>query len=314
VKQKVFRSGAIAAVLGLALGWTACTDDFDEMSSSDQPLATDFAGNPLKKSSPRSQYDGLLLTKIYFTGSDSTVFDQYFRITNNGDRTIDADGLIILESKFGNTSHYFGFSDSISVDTFVTQVVYQVPYHTPIAPDSSIIVVSRRQDFSPARGLDLTNADFGWVQGTTPPLLDEIFSYSATYWVLHNRGFHSYAIAALEKDSADFINENAYTGTYWIQVGDTAYQMTTSKAYSVPQDWIVDAVNVRSPVASEDYLHTLPYDLDEGYTYAGDTSDSSSKLRFRHAVTRVKSGTKFVDNDDSTRDFIPNDPVYDPWQ
>jgi hypothetical protein len=74
-------------------------------------------------------------------------------------------------------------------------------------------------------------------------------------------------------------------------------------------------VNVVSPVASERVLQTLPYVLDEGFTWAGDPNDSSSPTRFGLAVTRDTDITgKFIDTNNSTNDFITNDPDNDPFE
>jgi hypothetical protein len=318
MKQKVFKSGIIAAALGLAMGWTACSDDFDEMSSSDQysglygseslNVETDpFTGDSVQ------QYAGLVISKIYFTGSGSTVRDQYFRITNNSNDTIDANGVVVLESKFTCATPYYDFSDSISDQHFVTEVVYQIPVSTPIPPDSSIVLAYQNTDVS--GGLNLIGADYAWNNGS--PLLDKVFSYSATVWVLHNRGFRSYAIGVLPTDTATFLANYQYTGTYKFDVHndkvDTTYVMTTTNAYFIPNEWIIDAVNVVSPVVSERVLQTLPFALDEGLTWAGDSTNSSSTTRFGFGVTRILEGGKFLDSNNSSEDFTPNDSQNNPF-
>jgi hypothetical protein len=316
MKKKVFRSGVIAAALGLAMGWTACSDDFDEMSSSDQftglysSKSLTAVTDPLTGDSVQ-QYAGLVISKIYFTGSGSSVRDQYFRLTNNSNDTIDAEGVVVLESKFTSPSAYYDFSDSISYRYFVTEVVYRIPDSTPIAPDSSIVLAYQNANVS--GGLDLTDANYAWEVGS--PLLDKVFSYSATVWVLHNRGFRSYAIGALptRDDDAAFLADFKYSGTYKFDVGDTTYVMTTTNAYYVPNEWIIDAVNVVSPVASERVLQTLPYALDSGQTWAGDPNDSSSSARFGLAVTRRIRGGKFIDTNNSTNDFKPSDTDNNPF-
>jgi hypothetical protein len=315
MKQNVFRSGAIAAVLGLALGWTACSDDFDEVSSSDQ-----FTGLYGSKSlmavtdtltgDSVQQYAGLVISKIYFTGSGSSVRDQYFRITNNSNNTIDAQGVVVLESKFVCATPYYDFTPRIDSNAFVTEIVCQIPYSTPIDPNGSIVLAY--QNTAVSGGLDLSNAAYGWQAGM--PLMHMVFSYSATVWVLHNRGFRSYAIGKMPEKESDFLIDYPYTGTYKFNVGDTTYVMTTTNAYYIPNEWIIDAVNVVSPVVTERPVQTLPPVLDYGFTWAGDTTDSSSSARFIHAVTRKMRGTKFVDTNNSTNDFTANDYRIDPFQ
>jgi hypothetical protein len=255
------------------------------------------------------QYAGLVLSKIYFTGSGSTVRDQYFRITNNSDTVIDAQGVVVLESKFNCATAYYGFSDSISDQHFVTGVIYRVPDPTPIAPGDSIVLAYQREDLVPQDGLDLSGADYGWTEGTPTPLLDKIFSYSATVWVLHNRGFASYAIAALPEGVNDTTALNnrgwKYTGTYYLNVNGTVYPYTASKAYKIPNEWIIDAVNVVSSDTSQRLLQTLPYVLDAGETDTG-VLPSNSTARFGIAVSRNRGANgKYVDTNNSTNDFAP---------
>jgi hypothetical protein len=328
-KKSFFRNGLIAAVLLITLGYTACSDDIDynESSSYQSSELQSSSGIPFSPGDSVTKYKGLLLTKIYFTGSgysyhpDTTLIrDQYFRITNNSDTAINAAGVAILESKFVSPSDYYDFSDSISNQNFVTQVIYRIPPRPSllIPPDSSLVIAYQRENLSPD-GLDLSHADYGWTAGTPAPLLEEIFTYSQTVWILHNRGFRSYAIAGLPasvSDTTDLINLGwKYSGTYKLDVGDTTYTFTTTKAYKIPNEWIIDAVNVVSPVEDERDLHTLPYILDTGFTDAGDIFDSSSPDRFKHAVTRRKDQNtgKYLDSDDSSKDFIPNDSIYNPW-
>ncbi|MDR2042500.1 MAG: DUF4876 domain-containing protein [Tannerella sp.] len=320
MKKNFLRSGLIAAVSGIALSYASCSDDFDYESSSGQYSGLSGSGggvaayNPLVGDSVQ-QYAGLVISKIYFTGSGSSIRDQYFRISNNSDTIIDAQGVIVLESKFVcGTTAYYDFSDSISDKNFVTEVVYRIPYSTPIAPGESIILAYQIAEVPD--GLDLSGANYGWTAGTPDPLLSKIFSYSATVWVLHNRGFRSYAIGALPADSTSFLANYKYTGTYKYDVHndkvDTTYVITTTNAYKIPNEWIIDAVNVVSPVPAERVVQTLPYSLDSGLTYAGDTSNSSSTARFEKAVSRKSAGGKYVDTNNSTNDFDVNtarDPI-----
>jgi hypothetical protein len=263
------------------------------------------------------QYAGLVLSKIYFTGSGSSVRDQYFRITNNSDSTIDAQGVVVLESKFTcGTTQYYDFTPPIDSVWFVTEVVYRIPVSTPIAPDESIVLAYQKANVS--GGLDLSGADYGWTAGTPTPLLSKIFSYSASVWVLHNRGFRSYAIGALPTDSASYLADYQYTGTYKFDVHndkvDTTYTMTTTNAYKLPVEWIIDAVNVVSPVPSERVVQTLPPVLDSGLTWAGDPLNSSSTTRFGYAVTRKQDFSgKYEDTNNSTNDFDANDSQNNPF-
>jgi hypothetical protein len=331
MKQKSsFQSGLIAAVLGVALSYTACSDELDYNSSSDQFSEFSDSGTLTDTDNPYvgdsvQQYAGLVLSRIYFTGSGQSIRDQYFKISNNSNDTIDAQGVVVLESKFVSTTAYYGFvTDTISntpnpIDSlkFVTGVIYQIPDPTPIAPGDSVVLAYQIADLTP-EGLDLSSADYAWEETTaTGPFLNKIFSYSASVWVLHNRGFSSYAIGALPENVNDTTALNAlgwkYTGYYYLNVNGTPYRYTASKAYAIPKEWIIDAVNVQAPVFSSNVLHTLPHSLDYGYTYAGSTTNNNATTRFGYVVTRDHNGTKFIDTNNSTNDFIPNQSLINPY-
>jgi hypothetical protein len=332
MKKISFRSGLIAAMLVIALGYASCSDDFDYDYDSSSDQYSGFRSsedstvyNPLVGDSVQ-QYAGLVISRIYFTGSGQTVRDQYFKISNISNDTIDAQGVVVLESKFVSTIAYYGFvtdtitntPDPIDSLNFVTQVIYQIPNPTPIAPGDSVVLAYQIADLSPS-GINLSGADYAW-EGTTEtgPFLTKIFSYSATVWVLHNRGFCSYAIAALpdglETDTTKLNYRGwKYTATYYLNVGTTPYSFKASNAYKIPKEWIIDAVNVQAPVYSSNVLHTLPHSLDYGYTYAGDTTNNNATTRYGYAVTRKDSAGIFIDTNNSTNDFIPNDFLSTPY-
>lgn len=234
---------------------------------------------------------------------------------------------MILESKFKSASAYFNFSDSIALDTFVTEVVYQIPpQREALGAGESIVLadeaIDHSQDGAYPNYVNLEDAEYAWTDpGSSATLMTKVFSYSKSYWQLHTRGYCAYAIAQLPVDTADFLANYKYTGTYDLKVHrpdgtDTIYVMTTTDAYSVPNAWIIDAVHVAGPSADERILQTIPLSLDAGYTYAGDPTGRDSTMRYEKCVTRKKdSSNKFIDTDNSTNDFIPNDTSYtDPFQ
>jgi hypothetical protein len=311
--RKCIRNGLIAAVLGIALSYAGCSDDFGYGSSSDQyagigSASVNLGDNPYVGDSVQ-QYAGLVISKLYFTGSGSAVRDQYFRITNNSNSTIDAEGVVLLESKFNSSTAYYGFIPSIDSTFFVVDIVYQIPSQTLIEPDNSIILAYQQAEVP--EGLDLSGADYAWETGD--PLLRKIFSYSATIWLPHNRGFCSYAIGKLPADSATFIDDYKYTGSYYLDVTNSAgitttYSYTATKAYKFPNEWIIDGVNVVSPDPAEQNVQTIPYVLDAGKTSTG-VIPSNSTSRFGVAISRNSVNGKYIDTNNSTNDFaVSADP------
>jgi hypothetical protein len=327
MKRNLFRSGILAAALGLALGAASCSDDFDYESSSDQSFGfygsetIGVAYDPLTGDSVQ-QYAGLVISEIYFTGSGNNpnsgglINDQYIRITNNSDDSIDVGGVAVLESKFNSVTAYTDFTPPIDDADFVTGVIFQVPASKPLASGESILLAPYRKSYTDSTGLNLSCADYEWNVNSGTGSLTKVFSYSLTTWVLHNRGFSSYAIAALpggyysENDTTALNNLGwKYTGTYNLNVGGTVYPYTATKAYAIPNEWIIDAVNVQAPVYTSNVVPTLPEVLDEGYTYAGDTTNNNSTTRFRHKVIRNIVSGKYLDTNNSLNDFHANDTI-----
>lgn len=313
-KANIFQNGLIAAAFGMCAALAGCADDplFDVLSD-DENSVTEKAFR-----SNGSPYDGLVISKIFFAAHEKYFRDCYIRITNNSDADIDVSEVVVLESKFKSASAYFNFSDSIALDTFVTQVVYQIPRTEVLASGQSIVLADQAIDHSESGEyplyVNLENADYEWTltPGSSATLMTKIFSYSKSYWQLHTRGYCAYAIAKLQTSTEDFLANYKYTGTYDLKVGDTTYVMTTTDAYSVPKAWIIDAVHVAGPSPSERILQTIPWTLDAGYTYCGDPTGQDPTVRYEKCVTRIKNSTtgKFIDTDNSTNDFIPNDVTY----
>jgi hypothetical protein len=321
--KNFFRNGLIAAVLLITLGYTACSDDLDyDGSSSYQQsdgLLRSSGATPEQLANTGDsvqQYAGLVISRIYFTGSGQNIYDQYIKISNNSSDTIDAQGVVVLESKFNSVTAFVNFNPPINVDTFVTGVIYRIPAPTPLAPGDSVVLAYQKANLEPD-GFNIDSADYAW-EGATGPFLDSIFSYSNTVWVPHNRGFTSYAIAALPEgvnDTTALIARGwRYDGTYELHSGGNIYYYTASKAYEVPVAWIIDAVHVWAPVYSSNVVQTIPTVLDAGYTWAGSTTNNNSPTRFRHGVTRIRDTTgTFRDTNDSSYDFIPNDYIINPF-
>jgi hypothetical protein len=325
MRKNFFKNGLIAVVLGVTLSYTACSDDFNYESSSGQSAGLYSSGTQDAESNPLvgdsvQQYAGLVISKIYFTGSgyiyepDTVLIrDQYIRITNNSEDIIDAQKVVVLESKFVcGPVKFYNISPAIDSSIFVTEVVYRIPDPTPIEPGESIVLAYQNQEVP--GGLNLSGAAYGWEAGS--PLLSKIFSYSKTEWIMHNRGFRSYAIGVLPADSATFLTAYKYEGVYVIKTGaGISYVMTTKDAYQIPNEWIIDAVNVVSPNPSERVVQTLSKNLDSGFTWAGNPANSSDTIRFKHAVTRKwdEFTEKFDDTNNSSNDFLPNDFQYNPF-
>ncbi len=269
----------------------------------------------------------LLIEEVFFTcaagenGSPQKNHgDQYFRITNNTDELLYADGLMIMEAKI-NSMQKFDYHEP-NKDKFAdVQTVYCIPgtgNDVPVAPGKSLIIANNAQNHTLAnpKAVDLSNADFEWYDNSTTtamtdidnpdiPNLDIWFTYSLSIWVLHDRGFLGYAIAippaSLDKETflADYKWEGKYTNHSL--AGD--FEMSIVNAYKVPNEWVIDAVNL----AVTSLIYTMSFDesLDSGYTYCGKI-DKDPERYGKSVRRRVDENGKLVDTNNSTNDFIPD--------
>ena len=206
----------------------------------------------------------LVIAEIFFTGTttpenEQYSGDQYIRLYNNSDDTVYADGVAILESAFMTVDDYT-YTPDIMSEYFSADAVYVIPGDGddhPVAPRTSIIICDQALDHREANpnSFDLSGADFEWYDDSPNPNfldtdnpdvpnLDKWYSYTATVWSLHNRGFRSYAIARMETSKEEFLANNLYTYNYELVVpGYDPFPMD-GEAYKVPNEWIIDAVNL----------------------------------------------------------------------
>ena len=160
---------------------------------------------------------------------------------------------------------------------------------------------------------DLSGADFEWYdESSNPnfldtdnpdvPNLDRWYTASLTVWALHNRGFRSYAIARMETSKEEFLANNLYTYNYELVVpGYDPFPMD-GEAYKVPNEWIIDAVNL-SISSMFQQICTDP-SLDRGWTHCGE--QDSDPNRYNKAVMRKSDSQNkqiLIDTNNSTEDF-----------
>ncbi|MDE6307156.1 MAG: hypothetical protein K2L90_11290, partial [Muribaculaceae bacterium] len=119
--------------------------------------------------------NSLVFSEIYVTGSPNAkgtggIRDSYFRIYNNTDQTIYADGIAIVESVLINakSSAYEVLTEANNRQVnFTVGAVWTIPGNgtdCPIGPGQSIKIVDQAVDWSDqvAGALDHTDADFEW--------------------------------------------------------------------------------------------------------------------------------------------------------
>lgn len=268
--------------------------------------------------------EGLIISEIYATGSPkadgkSGLRDAYIRIYNNSSETLYADGLGFVESDFTNSTasdyQILTPANDRSVN-FTVGAVWVIPGNgqdVPIAPGEYITIADQAIDWSEqvSGALDLTGADFEWYDNhamdTDNPAvanLDKWFSYSATIWIMNNQCLKSYALVRFPQGTTAESYLAGYKGEY-DYISTTGSQMHKSKAYLIPNGWIIDGVNLSN---SEQFVRgALAPSIDSSYASVSDKK--SDPNRFGRKFVRKTSYTApdgrvvLQDTDDSAADF-----------
>lgn len=268
-----------------------------------------------------------VIEEIFFAGNkypDSKkgvyIGDQYFRITNNSDEVLYADGLTIAEGGFSTYNKQDYTPDRKNTEVAV-QALYQVPGNGteyPVKPGESIIICDKAINHSEETNIpttfDLSKADFEWYDDSPianikdtdnpdVPNLNKIYSYSFSVWIINQQGNRSYLLLRMGKETEAFLAENEKEYSFY---HPGAERTIKREAYFVPNEWIIDAVNL----SNRDKHQWNPIDsyLDAGYTYCGENSEDPNRFG-----TSVKRKIAYINNlgrsvlqdtNNSTEDFI----------
>ena len=261
---------------------------------------------------------GFVISEIFFTGTTTPENkpysnDQYMVITNNSDVTLYADSIAILQSEFLTNDKQDYTPDLMSTD-FSVNFVFMIPGSgttVPVAPGQSLLVAINAINHveNNPNSFDLSGADYEFFDESSNPNytdvdgtaknLDRWYTYSATVTGFHNRGFKSYAIAKMKTDKDTWLKDYAYTAEYVFTFNEYSFPMSTD-TYRVPNDWILDAVNLC--VESEFQWIVTSSALDAGWTYCGKVDKDPE--RYNKAVIRKQDANgKYIDTNNSTNDF-----------
>ena len=271
--------------------------------------------------------DDFIFEEIFFTGTrrasgSSYIGDTYFKIYNNTDHVLYADGLAICESKFKSTQ-FFTYTPDIRQDEMTVHAIYVIPGNGtehPVAPGESLVICDTGIDhrISNPNSFDLSDADFEWydestnpshtdIDSPTVPNLDKWYCYTLTVFVPHNRGFSSFALARIPIGKEAYLSDYYYDYEYTIYVPAGTFPMSSS-AYRLPNEWIVDGVNCS--VETDRQWNVLPPSIDAGWTHCG--AMDSDENRFFKSIRRkmlylTDDGIRVLkDTNNSTADFNPD--------
>lgn len=268
---------------------------------------------------------GFVISEIFFTGSSTSdgksySGDQYIIITNNSDVTLYADSIAVLESAFLTTDKQ-DYDPDIMSTHFSVQACYMIPgtgRSVPVEPGESLTLAVNAINHTTEQpnSIDLSDADFEFYDETSnpnftdvngnAPNLDKWYCYTATIYQFHSRGFNSMAIAKMQTNKEDWLENYVYDATYLFVFGDFSKEMTKSGLYKVPNAWILDGVNLS--VESVREWNVLDASIDAGWTYCGKVDRDDT--RFDKSVIRKKDANgKYIDTNNSTNDFTPEAPA-----
>lgn len=271
--------------------------------------------------------DDFIFEEIFFTGTrrasgSSYIGDTYFKIYNNTDHVLYADGLAICESKFKSTQFYT-YTPDIRQDEMTVHAIYVIPGNGtehPVAPGESLVICDTGIDhrISNPNSFDLSDADFEWydestnpshtdIDSPTVPNLDKWYCYTLTVFIPHNRGFSSFALARIPIGKEAYLSDYYYDYEYTMYLPAGTFPMSGS-AYRLPNEWIVDGVNCS--VETDRLWNVLPPSIDAGWTHCG--AMDSDENRFFKSIRRkmlylTDDGIRVLkDTNNSTADFNPD--------
>ena len=271
-----------------------------------------------------AETDDFIFEEIFFSGtlrSSGLQYygDSYIKIYNNTDHVLYADGLAFCESKFKSTQ-YFEYSPDIRKDTMSVWSLYVIPgsgHDHPVLPGHSLIICDTGIDHRTANpnSFDLSAADWEWydvstrpdhmdIDSETVPNLDKWYCYTLSFYVLHNRGFTSFALARIPIDKLQYLKDYKYTYKYTMYLPAGTFPMEQD-AYKIPNSWIVDGVNCS--IEAKRLWNILPPSVDAGWTHCGKI-DKDEPRYFRSVRRKLQyldaDGTMHLqDTNNSTEDF-----------
>ena len=290
-------------------GTTATGEVAGFVSKIDILTATTYTVPLSLKITPSGEGD-FIIEEIFFAGTATLegkqyFGDQYIKLYNPTDRVLYADGLVLADSEFLTVTKR-DYTPNIMAEAFTAGSMVQIPgtgTQYPVQPGASIVIAEQginHKENNP-NSIDLSKADF---ENFYPPKMKDVDGVGVTnninlygIFIFNNRGNRSYVIARFPEGTATATLQYDYE----YKVGTKLMQR---QALKIPNNWIVDAVNLSTKKGFE-WIVTAP-SLDAGYTYvANDEKDTSRYSKsVRRKVLSEKNGKPiFKDTNDSTEDF-----------
>ena len=258
----------------------------------------------------KAKGNDFIIEEIFFAGTATPegkqyFGDQYIKLYNPTDRVLYADGLVLADSEFLTVTKR-DYTPNVMAEAFTAGSMVQIPgtgTQYPVQPGKSIVIAEQginHKENNP-NSIDLSKADF---ENFYPPRVKDVDGVGVTnninlhgIFIINNRGNRGYVIARFPEG----------TTTTTLQY-DYEYKVATKlmqrQALKIPNNWIVDAVNLSTKTGFEWIVTSSS--LDSGWAYvANDEKDTSRYGKsVRRKVLSEKNGkTVFKDTNNSTEDF-----------
>ena len=258
----------------------------------------------------KAKGNDFIIEEIFFTGTATPegkqyFGDQYIKLYNPTNKVLYADGLVLADSEF-LTVNKRDYTPNVMAEAFTAGSMVQIPgtgTQYPVQPGKSIVIAEQginHKENNP-NSIDLSKADF---ENFYPPKVKDVDGVGVTnninlygIFIFNNRGNRSYVIARFPEGTATATLQYDYE----YKIGTKLMQR---QALKIPNNWIVDAVNLSTKKGFE-WIVTAP-SLDAGYTYvANDEKDTSrySKSVRRKVLSENNGKPIFKDTNNSTDDF-----------
>ena len=258
----------------------------------------------------KAKGNDFIIEEIFFAGTATLegkqyFGDQYIKLYNPTNKVLYADGLVLADSEF-LTVNKRDYTPNVMAEAFTAGSMVQIPgtgTQYPVQPGKSIVIAEQginHKENNP-NSIDLSKADF---ENFYPPKVKDVDGVGVTnninlygIFIFNNRGNRSYVIARFPEGTATATLQYDYE----YKVGTKLMQR---QALKIPNNWIVDAVNLSTQSGFE-WIVTAP-SLDAGYTYvANDEKDASryGKSVRRKVLSENNGKPIFKDTNNSTEDF-----------
>ena len=258
----------------------------------------------------KAKGNDFIIEEIFFAGTATLegkqyFGDQYIKLYNPTNKVLYADGLVLADSEFLTVTKR-DYTPNVMAEAFTAGSMVQIPgtgTQYPVQPGKSIVIAEQginHRENNP-NSIDLSKADF---ENFYPPKVKDVDGVGVTnninlygIFIFNNRGNRSYVIARFPEGTATATLQYDYE----YKVGTKLMQR---QALKIPNNWIVDAVNLSTKKGFE-WIVTAP-SLDAGYTYvANDEKDASryGKSVRRKVLSENNGKPIFKDTNNSTEDF-----------